>query len=279
MSAIPLLSSVVDIFKDKVEEPDEYIFAQREDGSIWKAVDSEITKICTWSQMTETVLTDNGITVIGADEGIELKVKNESAISESLKTALENQVKSLHDNVKGMEIYDIALFKEGEEIHNLDASVRVTIPIPEGFGKNLVVYHEEQEGKLEDMKAAVNDNGTVSFTASRFSPYILVDLGEKGGNTGGGTGGNTGNTGGETGGNTGNSGNGTGGNTGNSGGGTGGNTGVSGNGTNVSGSKAGGNTAGKAPRTGDASSMTLYLILALAALGSAGILGKRKLNK
>ncbi len=279
MSAIPLLSSVVDIFKDKVEEPDEYIFAQREDGSIWKAVDSEITKICTWSQMTETVLTDNGITVIGADEGIELKVKNESAISESLKTALENQVKSLHDNVKGMEIYDIALFKEGEEIHNLDASVRVTIPVPEGFGKNLVVYHEEQEGKLEDMKATVNDNGTVSFTASRFSPYILVDLGEKGGNTGGGTGGNTGNTGGETGGNTGNSGNGTGGNTGNSGGGTGGNTGVSGNGTNVSGSKAGGNTAGKAPRTGDASSMTLYLILALAALGSAGILGKRKLNK
>lgn len=144
-------------------------------------METEITKICTWSQMTETVLTDNGITVIGAEEGVELKVKDKSSISESLKTALENQVKSLHENIKGMEIYDIALFKEGEEIHNLNTAVRVTIPIPEGFGKNLVVYHEEQEGKLEDMKAAVNDNGTVSFTASRFSPYILADLGENGG--------------------------------------------------------------------------------------------------
>lgn len=275
MSAIPLLTSVVDLFKDKVEEPGEYIFAQREDGSIWKVEETEITKICTWSQMTETVLTDNGITVIGAEEGVELKVKDKSSISESLKTALENQVKSLHENIKGMEIYDIALFKEGEEIHNLDTAVRVTIPIPEGFGKNLVVYHEEQEGKLEDMKASVNDNGTVSFTASRFSPYILADLGENGGNTGGGAGGNTGNTGNGNGGNTGN---GTGENTGNSGGGTGGNTGASGNGANVSGADAGGSTAGRAPKTGDVSSMTLCLILALAALGSMGVLGKRKLN-
>ena len=151
----------------------------------------------------------------------------------------------------------------------------MTIPIPEGFGKNLVVYHEEQEGKLEDMKAAVNDNGTVSFTASRFSPSILADLGEHGGNTGGGAGGNTENTGNGNGGNTGN---GTGENTGNSGGGTGGNTGASGNGENVSGADAGGSTAGRAPKTGDVSSMTLCLILALAALGSMGVLGKRKLN-
>ena len=234
-SAVPVLYSVVDIFESNME-----VNAQREDGSIWEISDTKATEICTLNQITGSALADKGITISGAEVGVELKVKTEAEMSDKQKAELEDKVKKLHKNVKGVKFYDISLFKDGNELHDLAKAVRVTMPIPEGFGKNLMVYHENQQGKLEDMKATVNSNGTVSFMSSSFSPYMIVDLGESGGTSGGSNGDTS---------------------------------------KKPSVSNEGNDTGRNAPKTGDTSSIMLYLILALAAMSCTGVVTRRKLNK
>lgn len=233
--AVPVLYSVVDIFESNME-----VNAQREDGSIWDISDSKATEICTLNQITGTALADKGIIISGAEDGVELKVKTEAEMSDKQKAELEDKVKKLHKNVKGVKFYDISLFKDGKELHDLAKAVRVTMPVPEGFGKKLMVYHENQQGKLDDMKATVNSNGTVSFMSSSFSPYMIVDLGESGGASGGSNGDTS---------------------------------------KKPSTSNGGDDTGRKAPKTGDTSTIMLYLLLALAALSCTGVVTRRKLNK
>lgn len=157
-----------------------------------------------------------GITVSGVEEGVALSVK---AVNKDQQTAIEEQVKKLLGNTKGIKIFDISLLKDGKEVQP-GAPVKVTIPIPEGFGTNLKLYHQNEKGVLEAVNISVKDSN-VSFEAKSFSPYVLVDMGVKAVNT---------------------------------------------------------SVNGKSPKTGDASTMTLYLMLALAAMGSIGFAAKRKVN-
>lgn len=127
------------------------------------------------------VLKDNtsGITVSGVEEGVKLKV--ESVVSREQRTAIEEKVKTLVGDNKGIEIFDISLWKNNTEIQP-GVPVKVTMPIPEGFSKNLRLYHQNAQGELEKIDISVEDS-TVSFEAKSFSPYILVDLGEEAANS------------------------------------------------------------------------------------------------
>lgn len=157
-----------------------------------------------------------GITVSGLEAGVELSVKS---VTKEQQTAIEEQVKKLLENTKGIKIFDISLLKDGKEVQP-GTPVKVTIPIPEGFSTNLKLYHQNTKGVLEAVNISVKDSN-VSFEAKSFSPYVLVDMGAKTVNT---------------------------------------------------------STNDKSPKTGDTSSMMLYLMLALAAMGSIGFAAKRRMN-
>ncbi len=128
-----------------------------------------------------TVLKDNatGITVSGTETGVELKV--ETSISQEKKKDIEDKVKKLVGDARGIKIFDISLWMDNKEIQP-GTPVTVTIPIPEGFSKNLVLYHQNTQGELDRVDINIKES-TVSFEAKSFSPYILVDLGEKAANT------------------------------------------------------------------------------------------------
>lgn len=156
-----------------------------------------------------------GITVSGLDAGVTLSVKS---VNKERQTAIEEQVKKLLGNTKGIKIFDISLLKDGKEVEP-GTPVKVSIPIPDGFSTNLKLYHQNEKGVLEPVKISVKDS-TVSFEAKSFSPYVLVDMG----------------------------------------------------------AKAVDPSNGKSPKTGDTSSMILYLMLALAAMGGIGYAAERKMN-
>lgn len=158
-----------------------------------------------------------GIMVSGVEQGVTLSVKS---VNKEQQTAIEEQVKKLLGNTKGIKIFDISLLKDGEEVQP-GTPVKVTMPVPDGFSTNLKLYHQNEKGVLETVNISVKAS-TISFEAKSFSPYVLVDMGAKAANT------------------------------------------TKSNATS--------------PKTGDASAMMLYLVLALAAMGSVGVVTRRKMN-
>lgn len=90
--------------------------------------------------------------------------------------------------VTKMFVYDIHLVDPlGAEFEiPADDSVTVTMPIPLDMSlEGLRVFHVADDGTVTDMNATVNaDAGTVSFTASHFSTFVLANVtGTTGGQT------------------------------------------------------------------------------------------------
>lgn len=90
--------------------------------------------------------------------------------------------------VTKMYVYDIHLedplgaefaIPEGDQ-------VTVTLPVPADMGlENLHVFHVADDGTVTDMNATVNaDAGTVSFTTSHFSTFVLANVAGSTGGTG-----------------------------------------------------------------------------------------------
>lgn len=119
----------------------------------------------------------SGITVSGLEEGVRLSVK---PVSKEQQTAIEEKVKKLLGNTKGIKIFDISLLKADKEVRP-GQPVKVTMPVPEGFSTNLKLYHQNEQGVLEPVTISVS-NSVISFEAKSFSPYVLVDLGAKAAN-------------------------------------------------------------------------------------------------
>ena len=62
----------------------------------------------------------------------------------------------------------------------------VTLPVPADMSlENLHVFHVADDGTVTDMNATVNaDAGTVSFTTSHFSTFVLANVAGSMGGTG-----------------------------------------------------------------------------------------------
>ena len=66
----------------------------------------------------------------------------------------------------------------GYEEYHFDGSVKVTVEVPEEMksAKNPCLIHIKDDGTCEVVSFTDNGNGTISFTATGFSNYVLVDI-------------------------------------------------------------------------------------------------------
>lgn len=71
---------------------------------------------------------------------------------------------------------DIKLVADGTDIHELKVPVTVTIPAPEGFDlSQLVILHHKADGTVERIVPLKNNDGTVSFTVTEFSTFVIAE--------------------------------------------------------------------------------------------------------
>lgn len=108
-------------------------------------------------------------------EGLTLVVeKLEETVEEKAVTLVVEQLDVEEDDVY---ILDIHFENAAGEEEKVNASMIVTVPIPEGWDPASVsVYYVNSEtGEVVDMKAVVSEDGkTVTFTTNHFSYYALV---------------------------------------------------------------------------------------------------------
>lgn len=234
----------------KISLSNDDIIAQREDGSIWRMDQRNSVApklLCTLDQIStsQEILVDkqSGITVSGVEKGVTLEVEaltkaKEAEIQSKLEQMIREGAVEGIQGIKDILFFDITLKKDGVEYHP-GTSVQVTIPIPEGFSKNLAVFHQKSDNSLERMEITVHD-ASVSFMTESFSPYAIADLGEDGISGKPGTGVNAG-------------------------------TGANGN--------TGKDVSKKAPKTGDTASVVLYMVLILSAFAVSMRMMRRKLYR
>lgn len=71
--------------------------------------------------------------------------------------------------------YDIHLENQNGVEVQPDGTVKVTMPIPEGWDETRTFVYHVVDGKLVDMHGVVSEDGqTISFTTNHFSTYVLV---------------------------------------------------------------------------------------------------------
>ena len=87
-------------------------------------------------------------------------------------------VKNLLSEITGkFSAYNISASLNGTEVQP-NGEVKVTFNIPDGFGNDVVLYAISEDGKSEQIEAAVSEDGkTISATISNFGTYAVCKLG------------------------------------------------------------------------------------------------------
>lgn len=87
-------------------------------------------------------------------------------------------VKNLLSEITGkFSAYNISASLNGTEVQP-NGEVKVTFNIPDGFGNDVVLYAISEDGKSEQIEAAVSEDGkTISATISNFGTYAICKLG------------------------------------------------------------------------------------------------------
>lgn len=111
-------------------------------------------------------------------------------IGEEPAQAATNAVVAAVDGVTGHPyVFDIHLLDFAQKVvQPLDGdSVTITMPIPEGLtAEGLHVFHVADDGTVTDMGATVDaEAGTVSFTTTHFSTFVLANVTVETGHSGG----------------------------------------------------------------------------------------------
>ena len=120
--------------------------------------------ICVWKK--SVTHTDSSVTVdLTGDYGV-----TAVNVAESTNT---NVATAIADVISGTYVaYDITLyFDDGYEAS--DATKTVTLPIPEGVTNPAVYYVSDNGTVVTPMETTVNTDGTVSFTTTHFSTYVV----------------------------------------------------------------------------------------------------------
>ncbi|MBE5956907.1 MAG: hypothetical protein E7253_10695 [Lachnospiraceae bacterium] len=113
------------------------------------------------------------------------KVENLSLFVEELAPEVKEEaeaviIKNLGSQAEEIKLLDIFFANENGEETKVEATMVVTVPVPEGWdAANVAVYYVNSEtGEMTDMEAVVSEDGkTVSFTTTHFSHYALVQRG------------------------------------------------------------------------------------------------------
>ena len=114
------------------------------------------------------------------DAGVELKVEEitkDNPTYESVKSTLKNISEEFR-------LYDITATLNGEPVQP-NGTVNATFTVPEGFGKDTVVFYIAPDGTYEKIDATLgNDGKTISAEISHFSSYAVCKLRDGGGQGG-----------------------------------------------------------------------------------------------
>lgn len=122
-------------------------------------------------------------------EGTELSILVQEPAEEDqevIEEAVEKQAEEQEMEVKSYTALDIRLLSNGEEIQPL-GSVSVKFQQPEQQERTAeetstqVLHVDESTGDATDMEAEVTEDGEVAIETTHFSIYVVVDLGQLGG--------------------------------------------------------------------------------------------------
>lgn len=79
--------------------------------------------------------------------------------------------------------FDITLENNGAEVHELEAPVTITMPVPAGIPTDkLTIVHYSKDGTYRAVSFKENGDGTISFTVTHFSTFLFgekASAGEK----------------------------------------------------------------------------------------------------
>lgn len=106
-----------------------------------------------------------------AEEGVKLSVSkaNDAQVGTAV---IKEQLKNL--GINSTAAFDIKLVKENGETAQPNATVKVSIDVPEGMnGKNCRIFRVEEDGTLTDMNAEFVD-GKLCFYTEHFSLYMIA---------------------------------------------------------------------------------------------------------
>lgn len=92
----------------------------------------------------------------------------------------ETAVKKLIGKYSKIKLFDIYLTNSNNEAIQPSSTVKVIIPVPEGYDKNrIAIYHLKNNGDLEKIKSTIEDENIV-FETNHFSLYGIVENNKQG---------------------------------------------------------------------------------------------------
>lgn len=108
-------------------------------------------------------------------EGAELVVKPVELSKKAEENVEQAAVKEGKRAVKNLLAYDIHFEVNGKEVQP-GATVKVSVDVPEiTAGKKAMVYHVDDNNKVENMDGSVDKKGDVVFETTHFSTYVIVN--------------------------------------------------------------------------------------------------------
>lgn len=193
-SVINIESSAVNVFSEtKIIVPSDFIFVN---NGAFSYDCSNITIVCYEDTEIYKFAKENGINVelltrksveseADAPANVEVSGSNESLAEEGVKLSvskandaqvgtavIKEQLKNL--GINSTAAFDIKLVKENGETAQPNATVKVSIDVPEGMnGKNCRIFRVEEDGTLTDMNAEFVD-GKLCFYTEHFSLYMIA---------------------------------------------------------------------------------------------------------
>lgn len=108
-------------------------------------------------------------------DSMEVNEVKEQENVDVVKAAIEQQLNEQLKKSADIKIYDISFYDSAGKLKEPDGKVKVTIDIPKDWDvtKDIRVYHIQEKGMAEDMKAECID-GKLVFETDHFSQYALV---------------------------------------------------------------------------------------------------------
>jgi len=141
----------------------------------------------------DTVLPENAVFVAEKKNTDNLTTEEKAEVDKALKELESNIVSYVGEGKKAEKVDVLCVFNFdlllrntdkqtgdslGDEEYHFDGSVNVTVEMPEAMktAKNPCIVHLKDDGTCEAVAFTKNSDGTISFTVTGFSSFVLLDV-------------------------------------------------------------------------------------------------------
>lgn len=143
-------------------------------GSLIDKAIKEYNETITPPKKEEVIVSKDGLVTVTGKLPIGTTVKvEENKETIAFRDILLNTFKV---NVKQMTVFDISLTDGEGKTLQPDTNVSVKVKLPNGFGNDTNLYHEQVDGILANVAVTIED-GYVNFITSSFSKFVFVEKG------------------------------------------------------------------------------------------------------